>query len=228
MGIILTPAELQSTYGGTGTHDPNDVDLAIDLAEFDIAEALNIPLEPTTLTKEYPWPHGNGVLMLEKLKVTSITTVTAKHSLDADCVWTEDAECGVILDGEGGIVRLVGCTLSLGNCNCDLNIIPDRAVVTYVAGFTAAEIDPASSTGKALRMAIALHARDWIAALEEGDFWEGEFAIKSYSSMDYSEQREIIGTLNPLGPSLRASSAWRLLKHLRPYRAVSIRGSGLL
>ncbi|MHA2063874.1 MAG: hypothetical protein ACXABY_05745 [Candidatus Thorarchaeota archaeon] len=226
---LLTIVQLGENYGGVGDHDADNLQMAIDLAEFDIFHAINTPLEPTTFTEEHQWPHGKGDLKLSKRKVTALTTVTAKHSLDADCIWTEDTECGVILDSNHGWVRLIGCSLTLTDCNCSYNtIVPDRAVVTYVAGYTAAESDPSTAVGKALRMAIALRAREWLVALEAGDFFEGEAAVTSWSSMDYSEQRELADVMNPLGPGPLSQTAWRILDKLTSYTSIMIRGPGLV
>lgn len=225
---LLTPAELVASYGGTGTHDPDDVQLAIDLAEFDVADVLGTFLEPTTVNEEeHPWPTQDGTLLLLHNHVTAITTVTAKHSLDSDCVWQEDTECGVILDTDDGLVLLVACDLSLGECACDSGTVPDRAVVTYVAGYTAAETDASTQQGKALRMAISLRAREWLAALEQTDYWTGEHTIDSWSSMDYSEQRNYAESeLNPLGPGPLSQAAWRILERIKPKPALMLRGPG--
>jgi hypothetical protein len=220
---LLTPTELSDSYGGTGTFTAAEVQMAIDLAEFDIADALNTPLTPTTFTEEYMWPLLTSKIMLMKQRVTSITTVTAKHSLDADCVWTEDTECGVILDSLNGIIRVVGCNLSLGDCECPDNIMPDRAVITYVAGFTAAETDSSTSLGKMLRMAIALQARVYLGMIGDGEAWQGEYTIESWNSMDYGERRKFGNVLNPLGPSHWSAAAWNILSKLKSKPAIFLR-----
>lgn len=219
---LLTPADMVS-YGGTGTFDTDSLQMAIDLAEFDIEHAITTFLTPTTDTKEYPWPMLDGKIQLPHQRVTAITTVTAKHSLDADCVWTEDAECGVILDGLNGLILVVGCNLSLGDCDCDHGQQYDRAVVTYVSGFTAAETADTTALGKALRMAIALRAREWLQVLDQGDDWEGAFLVESWSSMDYSERRNYSLMLNPLGPGPMSQEAWRILERIKSKPAVMLR-----
>lgn len=223
---LLTPAEVQDDFGGTGTFPITDVQLAIDISEFEIGSAIAIPLEPTTLEEEFIWPLDSGRRKLRMKKVTSITSVTAKHSLDNECIWVTDEECGVILNSDQGIIKIVACDLSLTDCGCSGDILPDRAVVVYIAGFTAAETAADTSVGKVLRMAITLRAREWLNALADGQAWEGENAITSWSSMDYSEQRQITELLNPLGPGAFSQAAWRLLKQLRPYGFVAITGPG--
>lgn len=223
---LLTPADLDSSYGGTGTYPVATVQLAIDLAEFDIEDYLGIPLSPTSFTEEYLWPTDDGMLQLRWNRVTSITTVTAKHSLDEDCVWAEDTQCGVILQTEPSRVKLVACKLSLGDCNCSPGIIPDRAVVTYIAGFAVAETAANTALGKALRMAIALRTREWINVLTDGQNWEGSYFITNWSSMDYSERREFADTKNALGPGPFSQEAVRLLRRVRPYFAIMLRSTG--
>lgn len=221
---LLTPAEMESDFGGTGTHSAADLQMAIDLSEFDLGHAMNIFLEPTTSTEEYPWPYIDaGKMSLLHRRVTSLTTVTAKHSLDVDCVWIEDAECGVILDGLNGWIQIISNNLTLGNCNCATSIVPDRAVITYVSGFTATETAADTALGKALRMAITLRAREWLVVLEEGDAWEGFFVIESWSSMDYSERRKFTDILNPIGPGPMSQEAWRIINRIKEKPAIMLR-----
>lgn len=224
---LLTPDEMEN-YGGIGTHDTSVLQMAIDLAEFDIEQMLGTYLTPTTVTnEESPWPYGDGKLVLMYDHVTSITSVTAKHSIDSDCNWVTDDECGVILNSEEGIIKLVHCMLTLGNnCNCAPTFIPDRAVVTYVAGYSAAETDASTALGKALRMAITLRARDWIPILEEGDDWQGAFSIESWNSMDYSERRKFMNQNNALGPGVMSQEAARMIDRLRIKPAIMLKGSG--
>lgn len=223
---LLQPSDL-NLYGGTGTHSLEDIELAISLSEFDIEYALGTFLTPTTiLLEEHPWPLDFGKIMLDHGHVNSITTVTAKHSLDADCIWIQDLECGVILDSATGVILVQACNLSLGDCNCSSNIFPDRAVITYVAGYTSTETDPTTSLGKALRMAIAMRAREWLQALEQGDNWQGNYIIESWSSMDYSERRSNANQFNSMGAGPLSQAAFRIIQNIRPYPAIFLRGSG--
>lgn len=224
---LLTIEDMDS-YGGTDGHEEDTFQLAIDLSEFDIEHALNSFLVPTTVTEEeYMWPWSDGRIKLLKNKVTSLTTVAAKHSLDQDCVWQQDTECGVILDGENGLIFVRACNSSLSNCGCTGGRIPDRAVITYIAGFTTAELVSTTALGKAIRMAVQLRARDWIQSLEQTDFWAGQYVVKGFGSMDYNEQREVmVHKFSPLGPGPFSEAAWRIIKRIRPYPALMIRSSG--
>lgn len=229
---LVTPDDFND-YGGSGTYSSSQLQMAIDLAEYDVGEALVTFVEPTTVTEEYLWPISDGKLMLLHSRVTSITEVKAKHSLTADCVWVEDVECGVILDGMDGIVKVVACNFTSSNCMCSgnqypygLGISPDRLVITYISGFSAEEAAATTAIGKALRMAIIFRARDWLKVLDQGDNWEGNYLIPSWNSMDYSERREYMAVANELGPSPFSIEASRLIAKLKGKAAVMIRSTG--
>lgn len=223
---LLTPADMESSYGGTGTHSADDLQMAIDLAEWDVGNALSTFVEPTSVTEEYLWPLHDGKILLEHSRVTSITTVQAKHSIDINCVWITDDQCGTILDGPNGLVLVIGCNFSLGQCECSAGIVPDRLVITYVCGFTAEEAASTTAVGKALRMAITLRARQWLAVLEQGDDWEGSYFIKSWNSMDYSERREFMEGFNPMGAGVFNQEAFRIIGQLKKKPAIMLRSSG--
>lgn len=231
MTSLMTPAEINDC-GGTGTFSTSQWQLAIDMAEFDISDALDTFLTPTTVTEEYLWPGDNGKLLLNYNHVISLTSLTAKHSLLYDCTWVQDAECGVILDSELGWIQAVAKNFSLSKCNCSGSgmgmVVPDRLLITYNAGYTAAEAAAGTATGKALRMAICMRAREWISYISQGSDWQGNFAIASWSSMDYSERREYGAKISALGPGPLSMEASRILGRLRRYTAIHLRGSGRL
>lgn len=222
---LLALNEFLGDYGGTTVEHEDQLQLAIDLAEYDIGRALNTFLEPTSDVEEFPWPVNGGRLTLSNRKVTSITLVTAKHSLDSDCVWTTETECGVILNSDMSYIKLQGCNLTC-ECSNRLYSYADRAEITYVAGYTAVEAASTTAVGKELRMAVALRAREWALALDQADFWSGEYTIRSFSSMDYSEQRHFAEEMNPIGPGAWSQAAWRIVKRLKGYRMVALTSSG--
>lgn len=232
---LVTPNDFNS-YGGSGTYSAADLQMAIDLAEFDIGQALTTFVEPTTVTEEeYLWPIPDGKIQLLHAKVISLTEVKAKYSLNADCVWIEDVQCGVILNAPDGLIKVRACNFTASNCMCGgnaypfpygLQITPDRLVVTYVCGFSAVEADPTTAIGKALRMAIILRARDWLQTLTQGDAWEGAYNVPSYSSMDYSERRDFQAYFNELGPSPFSTECMRIIKRLKGKPAIMLRSSG--
>jgi len=197
MSTLLTIDEFASDsyMGSTGTKPSNAVQVAIDIAETEVSEALGFPAgddgTPTFIsgefTEEHPWPVPNRPLMLNSPRIITLDTVYARHDLgDCDCEWDDLTACGFIHDAKVGIVRFRTCARASScwiYCGC-----PQRVQVTYTAGFTAAEVLPATPTGRRLRLAIALQAR---SHLELQDFYtDGNVAIKSYSSLRYSETRE--------------------------------------
>ena len=52
---LVIPSDFDD-YGGSGTYSEEDLQMAIDLAEHDIAFELNTYLEPTEDTWETIWP----------------------------------------------------------------------------------------------------------------------------------------------------------------------------
>lgn len=214
-------------YGGSGTHSAADLQMAIDLAEFDVENVLTTAVTPTTVTEEYLWPLHDGKIMLNHSFVNSLTTVQAKHSINIDCVWVTDIECGVILNRDDGRILVIGCNFHLGQCACTNDIVPDRLVITYVYGFTAEETAASTALGKALRMAIILRARQLLPLLEQGDDWEGSYFVKSWNSMDYGERREYLEMAsNPLGAGPFNQEAFRILSQIKGKAAVMLRSSG--
>jgi len=217
-------------FGGSGTFSAAELQIAISLAEADVENALSTFVTPTTVTEEYLWPHMpflEGKILLNNGRVTSITSVTAKHSLNNDCVWIEDTQCGVILNSLDGLVQVVGCNFSLGPCNCAQGIIPDRLVITYIAGFTALESAVGTKIGTVLRAAIILRAREWLDAFSQGSGWAGFYNIASWNSMDYGERRIYAITIaSSLGLGPLGSAAYILLNNLRGKPAIMLRSSG--
>lgn len=197
MSTLLTAVEYASDsyMDSTGTIPANAVQVAIDMAETDVSEALGFPVDgdgsPTFIahqfTEEYPWPHPIRPLMLGSPRVISLDTVYARHDLgDCDCEWTDLTGCGFIHDARKGIILFRSCEWASSCwtcCRC-----PERVQVTYTAGFTAAQVAATTPTGRRLRLAIALRAR---ALMDLQDHYgEGNVAVSSYSSLGYSERRE--------------------------------------
>lgn len=234
---LLTPNEIATQYGGTGTFDLATIQMGIDLAQFDLEDALATYLTPTTVVEEYMWPAGTGQdkILLNKSHVSSIESVVAKYSLLWDCSWIQSNECGVILDGEQGLVQVKAVNYSLNICQCTniasysmvSRVVPDRLLITYIAGYTAAESDPSTAVGKVLRMATTLRAREWFNALSQGQDWQGNYNIASWNSMDYSERRVYGDNVNnQLGPGPMSQEVARMIDRLKPYRGIFLRSSG--
>jgi hypothetical protein len=231
MSVLLTVDQFKSDayMGSTGTKPANAVQVAIDLAEGDVSEALGFPLDdgaPTFIaqqvTEEYPWPHPNRPLLLTRPRVVSVDTVLARHDAGTcDCAWTDLTACAFLLDAKVGIVHFRSCAWAGGcwvNCRC-----PQRIQITYTAGFAAADLTADQPAGRRLRLAIALQAR---AHLELTDFYsEGNAAVSSYSSLGYSEKREFVrsATGRKLGLSALSQAAADVLRPL-----IVRRGGGII
>lgn len=211
MSVLLTPAEFASDsyMQSTGTIPSNAVQVAIDIAEGQVSTALGFPVDdgaPTFLsmsrTETYKWPHTGIPLQLRVPRLQSVTSVSTLHDQGScDCTWTTLTDaCAYILDARSSLiyVRQCGRESSCYCTRCARGCSPHRVQVTYVAGFTAAEVAATTETGRRLRLAIALTARE-IINLQ--DFWtEGAAPVKSFGSLGYNESREL--NITALGNSL--------------------------
>lgn len=222
MSTLLTIGEFASDayLGGTGTKASNAVQLAIDVAEGDISDALGFPTDdgvPTFIahefTEEHPWPIPNRPVMLRRPRTISVDETLARHDLGTcDCEWTDLTACAFVHDARRSIVRFRTCERASScwiYCGC-----PQRVQITYTAGFTAAQVDAATPTGQRIRLAIALQAR---ALLDLQDFYtEGNAAVSSFSSLGYSEKREFVRTARgrKMGLSALSQAASDILEPL--------------
>ncbi len=229
---LLDPTDLVSYGVSTGTLDSTALQNAINMAEYDIEAVLNTHLTPTQGTEEFIW---SMIYKEQKVKlrwnyINSIDSTSAKHSLDADCVWVEDEACSVILDRIHSFINFQACWLSIGRCNCTGGIIPDRLVVTYTSGYTADEIDETTQLGQKLRMAIALQTTYYIQMLTTSLNIDGLWNLESFRSMDYSEKRSegSFYKYNSLGNNPYSQKAYDILKTITSKKKVAIflRGSG--
>jgi len=234
MSAVLTIEEFTSGayLGGTGTKPSSAVQVAIDIAEGDVSTALGFPTDdgaPTfieqSFTEEHPWSVPVRPVMLNQPRIISVDTVLARHDLGTcDCEWEDLTACAFVHNAKFGIVRFRTCERASScwvYCGC-----PRRVQVTYTAGFTAAQMDAATPTGRRIRRAIALQAR---ALLELQSFWtEGNAAVKSYSSLGYSESRDFVRTVRGrrMGLSALSQAAADVLESLfvRRKAGVMLRG----
>lgn len=184
--FLLAPSDFVSYHGGSGVYRAQAVTDAMKLAEGDVRNWIGCGVVPTTETEEIPWPTDDGKVMLRKVRLISIQSVTALHSLDCSCEWQEATDCAVILNARQSIIQMVDCN-GVGNrcwpCRC-----PRRARVTYTHGFTAAESAADTMDGIALRSAIMVDAVGILQA-NIGLGMSGSANIGSFSSAGYSESR---------------------------------------
>lgn len=223
MSTLLTAVEYASDsyMGSTGTVPANAVQVAIDIAEGQVSKALGYPVDDTdgtptfittSFTEEHPtqWPPREHRLL--KPRVQSITSVTALHALGCNCEWTEITECAFLYDARHGVVQWEACTAlnrCYRSCRC-----PKRIRYVYVAGFTAAQVAATTPAGQAIRLAIALQARANMNLLSHDT--DGGVAVKSYSSLGYSETRDFVRSASgrSMGLGILSQAAADVL---RPY-----------
>ncbi len=186
-GILTTISEFTSFQGSTGTYRSTDVQNALLMAESKVSNWLNSPLLANVITEEYPWPVDDGKIMLEKVRLVSITSITALHTQTCTCGWTEVADCAYILNAKQSIIQVIDCQ-GVGNrcwpCRC-----PKRVRVTYTAGFSSQESDPNTPDGFLLRSSIFTAALGFLQSTIGLDA-VGNLAIGSWSSAGYSESRQ--------------------------------------
>lgn len=230
MSTVLSVAEYVTIMGSTGTVPAGAAQLAIDIAEGDVSAALGFPIDeatgaPTfiesTWIEQHKWPVPNRPLQLRRPRVISLTTVTALHDITCDCEWTEVTECGFIYDAKEGIVKFKVCNRAANcwtSCSC-----PTRIQVTYLAGFTAAQVADGTPLHSRLQLAIALQATDQMQLFDH--YTDGGVTVKSYSSLGYSETRELALTARgkKMGMGMLNQRAASLLNPLITRGAIMLR-----
>lgn len=235
MSSILTIDQYKSDYymQSTGTMPANAVQVAIDVAEADVSVALGYPVDddgsPTFVahqsTEEWPWPSPSRPIMLLRPRIITVDSILALHDYgDCDCEWTELTGCAFVHDARLSIIRVRTCAQASScwsACDC-----PRRVRITYTSGFAAADAAATTVLGRKLRMAIALQAAALVRNLNH--YTEGTMAVKSWSSLGYSETRDFVRTASGklLGQSLLSQQAADILAPLliRRKGPVIIRG----
>lgn len=231
MSTILTVAEFISDHymRDSGDASQHAIQVAIDIAEGRISEALGYPVDaglgiPTLTsqqwTESHPWPSPNRPLMLDRPRLISVDTVTALHDVTCDCTWTEVTECALVHQALESIIVFKICNRAAScwtACSC-----PHRIQVAYTAGFTAAQVAATAPIGRTLRLAIALVARD---ILQLQDYHtDGGAPVKSFSSLGYSESRDYQRTATGLrlGLGILAEQAATMIRPLMVDRGGAI------
>lgn len=234
LSTLLTIEEFASDYymQSTGTIPSHAVQAAINVAEGDISNALGYPVDAndgtptfiaTQVVETHRWPVPNRPMYLIRPRLISLDSVVAMHALECDCDWTEITECAFIHEALTSAIKFVICNRAAGcysACSC-----PAQIQITYTSGFTEAQVLPATPLGQRLRQAIALQA---LTLIHDKDFYtDGGAAVKSYSSMGYSESRDFVRTAmgQRLGLGLLSEGAARQLGPLMIRRAISLRSN---
>lgn len=235
MSDLLTLDQYKSDYymQSTGTMPEEAVQVAIDMAEGAISAALGYPMaddgSPTFVayqdTEEWPWPWPNRAITLMRPRIIAVDSVLALHDYyDCDCDWTELTGCAFVYDARLAVIKVRSCEQASScwhSCDC-----PHRVRVAYTSGFAAADVVDTTPLGRRLRMAIALQAASLMRNMDH--YTEGTVAIKSWSSLGYSETRDLLRSAagTKLGQSILSQQAADLLNPLliRRKGPVIIRG----
>jgi len=226
MTVVTVSDFTEWSCGSTGTWTEAKITLALGVAEGIVETFLGTYLTPTSVTEEHPWPYDRP-LQLQKRQVTAISSVTAMHYLECDCDWVTTDECAVIFDGTQGIIKPLACSsfpccTARGQwCGCEC---PARVSIIYVAGYTTTQMAD-EKTGGTIKLAVTLIAK-WILEKLLVTYPEGSKMVTSWSSMDYSESIADTTWKAYVSSDPKVVAALDLLKFLKGYRFIGIRGSG--
>lgn len=187
-GTLFTAADFNSYQGGTGVLTNGQVETAIAQAEIMVGSWLSTGLVPTTVTEEHPYPIDDNKITLNKVRLISVGTITTLHGPDCNCVHTEVTGCAAILNARQSIIQIQSCTGAIVGCFAHCRC-PQRVRITYTYGFTAAETTN-TMVGESLKAAVFSVALGLIQT-SIGMASQGNAAITSWSSVGYSESRQM-------------------------------------
>lgn len=184
---VFTTQDFSDWNGGTGFYRPTAVQNAIQMGENKAVGWLNTGLVPTSFTDEIPWPSnwGGNKLMLDKVRLISIVSVTALWSCDT-CDWTEVAnqQCTFVHNSRHSIILVTNPQGNWCSQGC-----PERLRITYMAGFTLAEGAAGTPIGTQLR-AIVFNAALGYLITAIGLNADGNIFKPSYTAAGFSESRQ--------------------------------------
>lgn len=191
-------------YGGvSGT--ATQVDAALQGAWDQMELYLGTYLTPTVITDEmHLWP-TNGILALEKFRLSSVEAITSRHdNANCDCTTEDFSGCSIVVDKKHSIINVRDCNTSCNPCTGSggARLL---ALVDYTAGF--------SSLPLPVKVAIIRLASEEVAQFV-GEREIGAPGIVAWKSMSYSESR-VRPRETPFGTSYVGMDA---ANKARPYR----------
>lgn len=224
--VILTDA-LFFAYNGdvleTGTASMRQA--AYLAAEQQMIEHLQTPLLPTQVSGTYLWPQPYSHIMLEFCRVTSIDSVVGlSFDSGCTCVLTPNSGCASIRHQYGYIDPKI-ISSSFGTlCGCSAGQLY-QVVVVFTAGLPTGVAALDSGLHLALSKIARIHLTQIVnpGAAPGGP---GQPGIESWSAGGYSETRtkQVPTQYTPFGMSAEAQYAAQVVKHLKLYRPMALRG----
>jgi len=189
------------------------------IAEQMMIRALRTPLVPTQVSGTFPFRVPYEPIILPHVYVRSVDAITA-YGFDRGCSCDlHDIDACAYLRNFLGIVdtRIIAGYYQSG-CGCGA-VAPHHFDITYTAGL---ETGTSMNDASLLRSLSILAQIELLEMLDPGGLegGGGDAGVQSYSGPGYSETRTKTSVRStPLGESVMANKAWRLVKHLKRRRA---------
>ena len=189
------------------------------IAEQQMIRALRTPLVPTQVSGTFRFYVPYAPIILPHTYVRSVDAITA-YGFDSGCSCDmHDINACAYLRNFLGIVdtRIIAGYMRSG-CGCG-SVKPHHFDITYTAGL---ETGTSMNDASLLRSLSILAQIELLEMLDPGGLegGGGDAGVQSYSGPGYSETRTKTSVRStPLGESVMANKAWRLVKHLKRRRA---------
>ena len=189
------------------------------IAEQQMIRALRTPLIPTQVSGTFPFSVPYEPIILPHVFVRSVDAITAYGwQGGCNCDMLDINACAYLRNYLGIIDTKIIAGYYSSGCGCTPRT-PHHFDITYTAGLTTGTAYQDASLHQALSMLAKIELLEMLdpGALEGGG---GDPGIQSYSGPGYSETRTAGSVKStPLGESVLANKAWRLVRHLYHRRA---------
>lgn len=189
------------------------------IAEQQMIRALRTPLIPTLVSGTFPFRIPYEPIILPMVYVRSIDTITAwGWDNRCNCEMLDINACAYLRNYLGIVDTKIIAGYYRSGCGCR-SITPHHFDVSFTAGLETGTSMNDASLLRSLSILAQIELLEMLdpGALEGGG---GDAGILSYSGPGYSETRTKGSVKStPLGESVMANKAWRLVKHLYKRRA---------
>lgn len=188
------------------------------IAEQQMMQYLGTFLVPTTVTGTYLWPVPMRPVMLDHTHIKSIDRLVVTSFDDScDCDVTENDGCANIRDSMHGYIdpRVTSYAVR-ASCGCGPGDFY-QIIATYTAGLPTGTAANDHGLHQALGMLAAMHLQEMLQPGSQ----ESMQGITSWSADGYSETRGA-ARYTAFGMSSRAQYVAQLVKHLKPFRVLSL------
>jgi hypothetical protein len=205
------------TIGDASQNDQRQA--AFLIAEQNMVRALRTPLVPTQVSGTFPFRVPYEPVVLPHVYVRSVDTITAQGwDNQCSCEMLDIDACAYLRNFLGIVDTKIIAGYYRSGCGCR-SVAPHHFNISYTAGL---------ETGTSMNDASLHHALSILAKIELLEMLDpgglegggGDPGVASYSGPGYSETRTKTSVKStPLGESVLANKAWRLVRHLYKRRA---------